>query len=90
MIRKYTAEEHLCDVCGKPADGTWNSTSYLNGEVSQECHCPLDLCQKHMAIWAWQMSDTAVERYDAPLSQNRINEIIAKLCAAVKKEEDKD
>lgn len=75
MIRKK--EVIVCDVCEEVADGTWHSTEYLNGEVSKEYYCPLDLCETHMRIWSRHLSSEGrVERYeDNPSQEKEIKEI---------------
>lgn len=78
MIRKK--EVIVCDVCEEVADGTWHSTEYLNGEVSREYYCPLDLCETHMRLWSRHLSSEGrVERYEDNPSQEERNIMIAKL-----------
>lgn len=55
----------VCDICGEDADGEYNATGWVNGEVSWETSCPHDLCQTHMREWSLLCEEQAVERYDA-------------------------
>lgn len=87
MIRKK--EVMVCDICEEVADGTWHSTEYLNGEVSREYYCPLDLCETHMRIWSRHLSSEGkVERYDGKPSQEERNIMIAKLKTLEENEDD--
>lgn len=57
-------EECVCDICGENADGEYYDVSYLNGSVFLEMYCPIDLCKKHMRVFASEYSNYAYERYD--------------------------
>lgn len=50
-------EERVCDVCGQKADGEFNGTEYLNGQVYIEYGCPLDLCEEHMEVYVYNFSN---------------------------------
>lgn len=68
MARKErVVYDFSCDVCGDIAStsGGWYSVEYLNDEVFAEYSCPIDLCEKHMSVFARQYSDVyKSERYD--------------------------
>lgn len=68
-------EECVCDVCGGHADGTWFEVTHLNGDVYAEMSCPIDLCQKHMEIFARWFTNYAYER---GYGQSKSNEELIK------------
>lgn len=75
-VKTIQVEEYLCDVCGGHADGTWYEVTHLNGEVYAEMSCPIDLCKKHMKVFASQFSNHAFERYD---EKGNTEELIRKM-----------
>lgn len=79
MITKQEIQVCLCDVCGEVADGNYHTTSYLNGDVCAETSCPIDLCKKHMNIWANNMRHTERERYDDKISEEERNKLIKEI-----------
>jgi hypothetical protein len=77
MAKKVqTFETYVCDVCGKIADGEYNSTTYVNGEVTAEMYCPHDLCRSHMGKWSCLCEDQAFERYDGSPSEDKKQEML--------------
>lgn len=69
-------ETIICDVCGKEADGTYNSTTWCNDQIVAEMHCPHDLCHEHMGKWQWLCEDQAFERYDGSPTEQKKYEMI--------------
>ncbi|WP_270329195.1 hypothetical protein [Enterococcus malodoratus] len=66
MAKKVQITETIvCDICGKPAHGEYNSITYCNGDIVAEMSCPHDLCYECMEEWQYLCEAQAVERYDS-------------------------
>lgn len=78
MKKNTTIVERYCDICEYEADGEYSSQVYLNGEIYAECYCPVDLCKKHMRIFALYFSNYEYERYDGSEHINK-EELIEKM-----------
>lgn len=77
MAKKVqTFETYVCDICGKEADGEFNSVTYKNGEVVAEMYCPHDLCKEHMSRWYQLCEEQAYERYDYSPSDEKRSEML--------------
>ena len=57
VIPQQIVKKVVCDICGKKADGDYNSTTYLNDVVGAEYSCPHDLCKNHMKIFRFRNVD---------------------------------
>lgn len=78
MAKKIqTIETYVCDVCGKKADGEFNSVTHLNGRVAAEMYCPHDLCHECMNKWFSLCENQAFERYDGSPSEGKKQKMLA-------------
>lgn len=87
MLKTKEIQEVVCDVCGEPSDGEYNTVEYVNGNVMAEKYCPFDLCKYHMGIWAQFCSHQSWERYEG--SPKDTNEMLEELKGVVEKYESK-